>query len=539
VSFDVSETYDWASLTPDAQPSDSRSDNGRATPHVARDSEAPASVPQADDEQRKASQATQLVALAAEVELFPTPDGQAFATLSIEGHRETWPLRTRQFKAWLQRRFYLATGRAPNTQALQDALGVLEGRALFENIEEPVFVRLAGREGAIYLDLADEHWRAVEITERGWQIVEAPVRFRRPNGALPLPTPVRGGKVSELRDFVNVSDADWPLLAGWLIASFRPHGPYPVLALHGEQGTAKSTTARVLRALVDPNTAPLRAQPREDRDLMIAAKNGWLLAFDNLSHLPDSLSDAFCRLSTGGGLATRALYTDTEEVLLDAQRPVLLTGIEELATRGDLLDRTLVSYLPSIADGRRVSEAEFWHTFEDASGRLLGALLDALAVALRREPTLQLESLPRMADFARWVVAAEPGLGFEEGTFLAAYDDNRAEANELTLEASPIARPIREVAAESPFLGTATDLLRILKERAGEQATSPTNQKGWPKNGRALSGALRRIAPNLRAVGVSVEFAVAIPGSKRGIRIASGANGANPANPATHSEKAP
>jgi hypothetical protein len=110
---------------------------------------------------------------------------------------------------------------------------------------------------------------------------------------------------------------------------------------------------RVLRALVDPNTAALRTTPRDERDLVIAANNGWLMALDNLSHLPDWLSDALCRLATGNGFATRELYTDAEEAIFATQRPIVKNGIEELATRGDLLDRSIVLYLPTIAEDQR------------------------------------------------------------------------------------------------------------------------------------------------------------------------------------------
>src|SRR5579872_5121171 len=191
---------------------------------------------------------------------------------------------------------------------------------------------------------------------------------RPPSGEVPAgvgdggaPHPGSGGKLDALRPFVNTpTDADWVLLASWLVAALSARGPYPVLVLHGEQGSAKSTTARVLRALVDPSTVPLRSEPKEARDLMIAAKHGWMLAYDNLSHLVPWLSDAICRLSTGGGFGTRQLYTDEDEILFDAMRPVIIDGIEELATRGDLLDRSIILRLPPIPDNRRRPEADFW-----------------------------------------------------------------------------------------------------------------------------------------------------------------------------------
>lgn len=467
--------------------------------------------PPARQHTEKASQATRLVAIAtASAELFRSPDGTAFATVTVESHRETWPVRSKRFKSWLARRFYGEDRKAPGAQALQDALGVLEGQSLFEGQELPVAIRIAEAAGSLYLDLGDPTWRAVEIDTTGWRLVaEPPVRLRRPAAHGALPEPVRGGSVSELRRFVNVeADADWTLIVGWLLAALRPTGPYPALVLHGEHGAAKSTTARLLRALIDPNAAPLRAEPREPRDLMISASNGWVVALDNLSRLQPWLSDGLCRLATGGGFAVRELYSDTDEVILEAQRPAILTGIEELATRGDLLDRSLVVYLPAIAEQKRLPERALWQEFERARPRILGALLDAAAAALERLPEVALPASPRMADFAEWVVAAEPILGWPEGTFLAAYSANRGAANELTLDASLIAPLLRELAdgadnADGEFEGTATDLLTRLGELADE---GTTRRKSWPATPQALGAELRRIAPNLRAVGVEVSF---------------------------------
>src|SRR5262249_54004620 len=143
----------------------------------------------------------------------------------------------------------------------------------------------------------------------------------RARGLLPLPVPVAGGMLSDLRAFINVpDDDDWKLVVAWLKAAFRPRGPYPILVLNGEQGSAKTTTAKVLRSLVDPNTSPARREPKESRDLMIAAHNSWVIAFDNLSHVPQWLSDDLCRLSTGGGFSTRELHTDADEILFESQR---------------------------------------------------------------------------------------------------------------------------------------------------------------------------------------------------------------------------
>ena len=317
--------------------------------------------------------------------------------------------------------------RHPDHQALQDALRTLDGMAFYAGEKHDVHLRLAEHKGCIYLDLTNDAWEAVEISKKGWRVVPAPpVKFRRAKGMLPLPHPVSGGNLAKLRTFINIeSDNDSALFLGALVGDFQPRGPYPITAFYGEQGSAKSTNARVRRAIVDPNKAALRSQPREEQDLAIAANNAWHITLDNLSFLPAWLSDALCRLATGGGFATRELYTNTDEQLFDSMRPVMLNGIEELTVRGDMLDRCILLYLPTIPAKRRRAEKEFWNEFEKARPRLLGALLNAVSTALRNLPTIRLANLPRMADFATWVVAAEPALGIPPGSFLKAYNENR------------------------------------------------------------------------------------------------------------------
>ena len=183
-----------------------------------------------------------------------------------------------------------------------------------------------------------------------------------------------------------------------------------MIVLSGEQGSAKSTFSAILRALLDPNTAPLRALPREDRDLFIAASNGHVLAFDNVSGLPGWISDTLCRLATGGGFAVRQLYTDQDEVLFDAARPVILNGIEEIVTRPDLADRAVFLTLQPIPEEHRRPEQELWAAFDAERPRVLGVLLDAVVEGLKRLPETRLEKLPRMADFALWATACETAL---------------------------------------------------------------------------------------------------------------------------------
>jgi hypothetical protein len=291
------------------------------------------------------------------------------------------------------------------------------------------------------------------------------------------------------------------LVVAWLLAALRPGGPYPVLAISGEQGSAKTVLSKLLKALIDPNVAPVRALSREERELMIAANNGYVLAFDNLSGLPNWLSDALCRLASGGSFAVRQLYTDQEEVLFESTRPILLNSIEDVVSRPDLGDRAIFLTLPPIGDSLRHSESELWREFEIARHRILGALLDAAVRGLRAMGRVHVDRLPRMADFALWATACETAL-WPAGTVARAYGANCRAAIESIVEADPVATCLRSLMVDrSIWAGSASDLMRLCAEHARVGTSTP-----WAKNPRALAGRLRRAQTFLRTLGIEITF---------------------------------
>lgn len=444
------------------------------------------------------SRATRLVdlALAAGVELWHSPAGDPYATLPADGHREHHRLKAAAVRDWLARRHHSDTGEVPSGQAITDAMAVLSGMARFDGIELATAVRVGGGDEAVYLDLGGPTWQAVEITPDGWRVVTDPsVRFVRSNGMLALPEPVRGGSVDELRPLVHVaSDDDFRLLVGWVLGALRPAGPYPMLSLVGEQGSGKSTVARVVRRLIDPHKAELRAEPRSVDDLMVAAARSRVIALDNLSHVAPWLSDALCRVSTGGALTKREHYSNDDEVIIEAVRPTILTSITDVVTRGDLLDRGIAITLPVLPEGERLPEGHLWRRYDAALPRVLGALLDAVVSALARERIVKVDGLPRMADWAVWVTAAEPAFGWPEQSILSAYRAMRGTAETAAIDGDPVA--VALCGLTRPWECTAAELL----SRMMPTGRSP---RGWPESPRAMAAAFRRLAPGLRRTGIS------------------------------------
>ena len=466
-----------------------------------------------DDKKKPASTRLLEHTEAAGVELWHDTDQNPY--MSVPERREdgssgrlTFRLPSSKARSWLEGLFYRTEHKAIAAMAIQEALGVLKSKAIFDGETYPAGVRILALEGLVYLDLGTPGLEVVEINKGGWIVrssLEIPVRFWRPAGLKALPLPTKGGSLLELRKFLNTDERGFVLVVAWLTAALSGRKPYPVLAFSGEQGTGKSTASRVCRDLLDPNTAGLRSAPKNERDLFISAKNGHVLSFENLSVIGPELSDSMCRMATGGGFATRTLYADDEESLFDAARPIVLNGIPELATRPDLADRTLSATLERIDDKNRMDEATFWTNFEGARVGILGALCTAVSTYLRNWDSTRLELKPRMADFARLVVSAESALPWNPGEFLNHYSAARADLAASTLEGDEVAAGVAQVLEErgwKEWEGTADALLKELKVVLKFEERAP---KSFPPNARALSSHLTRIAPALRQTDIVVE----------------------------------
>jgi hypothetical protein len=292
------------------------------------------------------------------------------------------------------------------------------------------------------------------------------------------------------------------------------------LVINGGQGSAKSTLAQVARKIVDPNAVPLLGRPNSERDLIAIAKGNHILAFDNLSGVNAAFADEICRLATGGGLGGRQLYTDADLAMFDAQRPVILNGIPDLANRGDLADRSICLSLPTIPPSQRKLEKAMWSRFETALPVIFAGLLDAMVEGLRRWEMLEARAdageieLPRMADFALWGMAVAPAFGWTEDDFLAAYARNRSDSEQHVVEASALAESLIDLLkVRGEFTGTATQLLIEIRKRH----PSAVFRQALPKSPQSVGTELRRLEPALATMGIEMELGVREGGTGRRI----------------------
>jgi hypothetical protein len=469
-------------------------------------------------------------------ELWHDADLEAYATIRRGGRRETWKVRSRDYRLYLIAEYRHRHGRVPANQALSEGIDAIEAAAR-DGAEHEVFVRVASAGDKIYLDLVNGAWTVVEIDATGWRVISnPPVRFVRPRGLRPLPEPKKSTNfagIRKLEELVNLKGDRFRLYVGWIVGCLRPGGPYPVLVLSGEQGTAKSTAVRIGCDLIDPCKVKISGPPRSEADLAIAASKRRIVPYDNLSQIDGWFADALCRLSTGGGLQKRMLFTDDEQNLIVVCRPIAVTGIPDLASRADFADRAIVLVLDPISKECRRGEEELWAAFEENAPVILGSLLDGASRALRdhRRQAAKMKEKPRMADFAAWAAAAAPAFGWTAAEFLRAYKENQEEAIDRVLEADPVAEAVIEFArqayswATDPADPTARSRVwkataSILLTEIGKLVPEDTRrERSWPKDATRLAGCLRRAAPALRTKVIKVDFSRErpdLPGGRKG-----------------------
>lgn len=419
-----------------------------------------------------------------------SPSGDIF----VDTDKGVFPLKSQKFKGWIYD-VTMQANKAPTTEAINEFSAFLEGVGMNNPrvVEPRMRVMLDGE--ALYYDLGG---KVVRVADGRWEIGEEGGLFYRGQASLPQVEPSSTDKDFRtlFRELLPLDESTLLLLQAWLLGCFLPGGPFPILILNGEQGSAKSTTTRMLARLIDPHHRDMREPPRSVRDLASAAKNSYVLAFDNVSHIPPWLSDSFCRIATGtAAIGGRKLYTDTDEASVTAARPMIFNGIPDFVEREDLADRSIHIYLPTISESQRRDDDSVWSKFEELRPLLLGSLLNMVAKSQAGFDNVHLSKLPRMANFCRWVVA---GIGSDAEQFLAIMHGIKQYASEQTLENNPVAQAVLQITRNEGYEGTVHGLLGAIAHLA------PDDRSWWPSGPRALSNALRRLQPVLREAGVEV-----------------------------------
>jgi len=456
-----------------------------------------------EDSEAKASgksTASDLIKIAEQYYLFHDDMQTAFAWIN----NETYNVNGTRFHQFIARELYTRKRKTAGTEAMNQALSAIEGKALFDGKMLELHNRVAAHEGAFYYDMGNG--KAIKTEVNGWVVdAEPPILFRRYPHQAPQALPEKGGELRKIFDFMNVTDdKDQLLMEVTIVSFFVPGIPHPVIYAQGGHGTGKTKGIVYIKKLVDPSKLKSSILSNDKNQLIQTLSHHYFCLFDNISIIPDWTSDVMSMAVTGGAQSRRKLYSDEEDLILTFMRCVALTAINMCITRSDLLDRTILINFDQFQYGQRKEEAVLDGEFEKEKPRLLGAIFDTLSKAMRIYPDVKVENLPRMADFCRWGCAIAIALGYEKEDFLEAYGVNVHRQNQVVVNTNVLAQAVlifmEDKAEWSGFMGELYKALKALVE-------DPKEDETFPKYPNKMRSHFERIAPNLKEYGIEVFIA--------------------------------
>lgn len=471
--------------------------------------------------EEKKSQADLMIELAIEAgdKFFHDELNECYVAIERDGNPIVYRVDEKDYKTLLVRRFFKETKKAPSKDSINQAIGVLQAIAQYDGEEITVTKRCAEKDNAIYYDLGDDNWTFIKITQDGWQIDESgQVLFTRRKNMKPQAMPERYEDISIIdRHYRFKTEEDRILHTVSLVTKFLKIGN-PITVYHGEKGASKTTTMRMDRSIVDPAVRDVISMPKSTTDLSLVLHNNYLPCIDNIDNISAEKSDILCTAATGGGFSRRKLFTDDEETIYEFKVPVILNGINVVATRPDLLDRSLLLGLERIPEDERKEEREVWLDFEKDKPKMLGAIFHTASKALNIYPTTELKKLGRMADFTRWGYAVAEACGIGGEKFLKAYLDNQHKANDEAVNSNPIATAIiRLMETTQCFEGTPSKLLETLNSIAEDEKIDITSRL-WAKEPNVLTRRLNELKSNFLMEGITFSTTNTSVGRKIEIR---------------------
>lgn len=468
-------------------------------------------------------QADQIISMAKKFKYFKDDLQEHYVAVDHVDYFDILSLDSRTFKLFLLKMYRDEHLTTPGDSAINSAIQVLKAEAEFSGSQRKLDKRIAKYNGKFYYDLADISWDVIEIDEDGARIAEnPPILFVRTKNMKKQNRPDFKTKPEELLKLVDKhfrlkTKEDMLLFVIYLVSSLVAGIGHPILVAHGEKGSGKSFSMRQVKSIIDPAVQNLLVFPQSNKDLAVSLSNNYMPVFDNMDTLSAAKSDMLCMGATGGAFTSRTLYSNAEESILSFKRSIILNGINIVATRPDLLDRSILVELERIPRDERLTERELLKSFNKDIPKFLGAAFNALSQAMGIVEDLELETVGRMADFNYWGYAIAEVIGIGGDAFQEAYLGNQASANMEAIESHPVASGIINLMNNrGKWQGSVTELLETLQTIAYKHGID-TKNKLWSNDANVLSRRLREIKSNLSELDIT--YAIKHTGSYKEITI--------------------
>lgn len=458
------------------------------------------------EKQSKADFASQLVEQ--QFTLFVNQHNQSCASLNDDTARINVSIYGPEFNCYLRDAYYQTTGQSLRPNDAKQAQDHLATKAKFSGNKFVLNRRYSfdSKKFELFIDKCDDGCTVYHLKDGKVSLLtqaSAPVDFTFDENMKSSPDYLVGkGDWRLIKKYVNLANQEmYPLLVAQIGQMMVRMGPYVMACFVGQAGSGKSEAASFILSLVDPSNNPMQASVGNEKDIAISVQNSVVLGFDNVEPFSKTESNILCRLLTGAGIRTRKLFTDNAEIVLNACSPVIVTSIDQPIRTDDLMDRSITYNFSRIPETRRMTKQELTVSLEMDRHLIFSAILDMVASALKNFDSLQIDSLPRMADFALFACACAPYFGLTAQQMLDLYASSQKEMVIDVVDESPFIRALHRFISrkQEAWQGNATKLLKEL-EFAPDVA-----QKGWPQSPVAAGKLLTRYSEVLNKLGIDVE----------------------------------
>ena len=431
-----------------------------------------------------------------------------YSLFKKDNHIEIYRLSNPNYHKILRYKYYEEYKKTVPKEAIQQVIDLLEAKASFDGKEYPIELRVTKYGNSFYYNLCDSDWNVVEISDDGIQIIPQTVPlFTKNNVMKEQVLPDLNVDPLILKDLIKkhyrfTTEDDLILYTLYLVTCFIPNIARPLLLVHGEKGSAKSTLLRLTKSLVDPSAIELNSLSNKRDDLAINLSNHHLVAYDNLRTLSKEISDLLCVAVTGGSFTKRKLYSDEEETVLSFKRTILMNGIGLVANQPDLLDRSIIIELQRIPETEYQPEEIIYDNFENDKSKILGCIFQLVQSAKRIRPSIELKQVKRLADFTYWLASVAQAFGITQEQLFEILDRKEEAMMIEIVEANIVVSVLMKfMSNKCEYVGSVAELLRDLETFIYERNIRITNLK-WPGSASVLSTRLSEAKSNLEYMGI-------------------------------------
>jgi hypothetical protein len=454
--------------------------------------------------EKKLNAADILINKLSDKKLFFDGLGGNYMLVNVNDHDEIMDLDSDRFKLWLTREARNILDKAASISCIKQVTDNMAAKAQYEGTRIKLDVRVFGENKTIYYDLCNNNYQVLKIDETGWSIIDnPPIVFKRYGHQAPQVIPDNNGDINRIFDLINVKEEDKLLFLVYLISCFIPGIPHTVGIFYGEKGAAKTTTLKILKMIIDPSILDIMTFPKNNADLIQVLSHHWFCNFDNISYIDSVTSDTLCRAATGEGFTKRGVFTNDDDIIYSYKRCVAINGINLVAKKEDLLDRSILFELERISEHDRKEETKIWEKFNIIRPTVLGAIFTILSKAMKKYETTQVDLLYRMGDFTKWGYVITEALGYDGSVFMKKYKKCIDKQNQEVIQSNPFAATVTEFMKEKGFWkATPHELLKQFQKTA-EMMGLDLNSPDFPKTYFSVTKKLNQIRSNLLGIGIS------------------------------------